>query len=407
MASNDTRVLLIGFGKISGLPAFPWSEIESVNPADHDLVLFNCSSLVEFIESKVGDGTEDFEAVSSDLTNLGRRVGRLLTSGGKAVVFCPDERTAAWDGSSYDCLQWLPIPIRTSPVSGTTCNVQMSNWSGYYSLLSQWHFYFDVLVQDVDQTLQRYGTQGRDEKTRTQLEPIATSRANEHLGVRIRANFLVDSPGRTSLVSGEIYLVPCVSKGVFQMGVELALQEIFSIQTVREAPEWADRIGLPGLDAIDRKLDETSTAITNATAELAELEAKRGDISRWRGLVYETGPALQELCEEAFQQLGASTRPSDVSGEFVVIIDQKEMLVEVKGVGKSAAKAHVAQLVIDAEQRKENDFDQLALVVNAWRTTPVDERGSAERPWFPDNVTRTAVGADVVLISTETSCSAW
>ena len=32
----------------------------------------------------------------------------------------------------------------------------------------------------------------------------------------------------------------------------------------------------------------------------------------------------------------------------------------------------------------------------------MDERGSTERPWFPDNVARIAVSADVVLISTET-----
>ena len=77
-ASNDTRVLLIGFGNIGGLPAFPWSEIESVNPADHDLVLFNCASLVDFIESGFGDTAKDSAEFNSDLAHLGSRVGRLL-----------------------------------------------------------------------------------------------------------------------------------------------------------------------------------------------------------------------------------------------------------------------------------------------------------------------------------------
>ena len=403
-ASNDTRVLLIGFGKIGGLPAVPWSGIESVNPADHDLVLFNCASLVDFVESEFGDPAEDFDAFSSDLANLGRRVGRLLASGGKTVVFCPDEQTATLDEGDfdYDCLQWLPIPIRISLVSGTTCDVKIPSWAGYYSLLAQWRFYFGMSAEDVDQALARCGTQSQNERTRTRLDPIATSRANEYLGVRIRAEFLTDAADRTSQVWGEIYLVPCVNEEAFHRGAELALQDVFSITTVTEAPDWADEIELPGLDELDRKMDETGAAIGKATAERAELEAKRGRISRWRGLVYETGTALQELCEEAFQELGASTRPSDVSDEFIVIIDQKEMLVEVKGVGKSAAKSHVAQLVVDAEQRQENEFDQLALIVNAWRTTPLAERGTADKPWFPDNVVRTASGADVVLISTET-----
>lgn len=82
------------------------------------------------------------------------------------------------------------------------------------------------------------------------------------------------------------------------------------------------------------------------------------------------------------------------------MVDSKEMLVEIKGVGKSATKGHLGQLLTDAEQRPQK-FDKLALIVNAWKELPLEERGTNDKPWYPDNVIRMAEAAEVVLVSTQ------
>ena len=169
-----------------------------------------------------------------------------------------------------------------------------------------------------------------------------------------------------------------------------------------EAPAWAENIAVTGLEDVEKDIVVAQQQIRDLETTLKELQEDRGDKVRWRGLLYETGLPLQDLCENAFRELGAETRPSDVSDEFIVVVDGEEILVEVKGVGKSASKAHLGQLVVDADQRgEEGRFSRVALVVNAWKDLPPDQRGTNDKPWFPGNIDEMAKPAGAVLIGTD------
>ncbi len=142
---------------------------------------------------------------------------------------------------------------------------------------------------------------------------------------------------------------------------------MFSLLTKTTIPDWVNTIDLPGLEEWEEEVAGARTAIERMQTKLKDSEDRLQDVTRWRALVYETGRNFQDLCDEAFKELGGGARRSDVSDEFTVVLDDVERLVEAKGVGKSAAKSHVAQLVLDAELRDGDGLDQLALMVKTWR----------------------------------------
>lgn len=232
-----------------------------------------------------------------------------------------------------------------------------------------------------------------------QVLAIAENRADEPMGARVDLRF--ESAGSV-VQQGSINLVPVPNPGDEEEAINLWLEDTYGLTFSTTTPDWANDIAIPGLENIETELTEVQKKIKDLeSAQEASLKVKENKV-QWRALVYETGGALQTLCEKAFQELGAETRPSDVSDEFIVIVDQKEMLIEVKGVGKSASKAHLGQVVVDADQRGEDDrFARVALVVNAWKGLPLPERDTKDRPWFPANVDEMARPAGVVLIRTD------
>ena len=208
--------------------------------------------------------------------------------------------------------------------------------------------------------------------------------------------------GGTVVTQGSICIVPVPLDGDEEGAIRCWLEDTFDSVFSTPPPAWADDIAIPGLERIEARLGEVQKTIEGLESTRDKFLKEKETKIHWRGLVYETGGALQTLCEKAFQELGAETRPSDVSDEFIVIVDQNEMLVEVKGVGKSASKGHLGQVVVDSDQRgEENRFDRVALVVNAWKDLPLIERDTNDHPWVPVNIDEMARPAGVVLIRTD------
>jgi len=101
-----------------------------------------------------------------------------------------------------------------------------------------------------------------------------------------------------------------------------------------------------------------------------------------------TGRALELQVKEVLELLGGTvTEPEPGRDDWRVQFPEGQAVVEVKGVTKSAAEKHAAQL----EKWVANHFEETAeqakglLVVNAWRELPLDERVEDA---FPDQMLR-------------------
>jgi hypothetical protein len=102
------------------------------------------------------------------------------------------------------------------------------------------------------------------------------------------------------------------------------------------------------------------------------------------------------------EYLGAKVNPAKYAQEeYVLEIDGKEFLIEVKGVSKSITLTHLRQLT-DYLLKYQEDMGKDCkgiLFGNAWRLLPQDQRGTEETPEFPENVVKRAEQLNISLVS--------
>ena len=148
-------------------------------------------------------------------------------------------------------------------------------------------------------------------------------------------------------------------------------------------PEWTSNVLLPGerecLDDLARKekrLSKLSSEVASAQAGLAELRERKQ-------LFAGTGRSLEIMARQAFEAMGCEVSDGPPGqADLIVKRNNRVAVVEVKGKGKSAAKADASQLegwVSDYEL--ENGIQPKGiLIVNAWKDKPLPARKAVDFP---------------------------
>lgn len=174
-------------------------------------------------------------------------------------------------------------------------------------------------------------------------------------------------------------------------------------------PTWLVDVKVPGEEAIAKQIKESRREIEAALSKVKDLEASLNEVKKYKGLLYQTGNALQEIVKTTLGELGAEIEPSTVTDEFIIKVGDKKMLAEVKGNTKSISKADLAQLITDLGEHlkaTQEDVDGI-LIGNAWRRLPPDKRNTHDKPIFPRNVVKTAEKRTIGLLSSVDLFSAY
>ena len=141
-------------------------------------------------------------------------------------------------------------------------------------------------------------------------------------------------------------------------------------------PIWVNDIEIPGESLYKTKLYKGTEKLQKAESELESLEASLQQLQKYKRLLYDTGVSLEEISKQTLGELGAEIKPSVVTDEFIIEIDNKEALAEVKGNTKSVKKEDIGQLIVDLGQHF-NDTGQVIkgiLIGNDWRLLPLADR---------------------------------
>lgn len=165
-------------------------------------------------------------------------------------------------------------------------------------------------------------------------------------------------------------------------------------------PEWAERVVLPGeqeaADAVNGADDRVARA--QQRAEKARSALKR--VQRHKLLITGTGGQLEDAVERALEALGCTVE-SGLSGRVDRIVRWKHhvAVVEIKGLSKSARERDAAQLEKWASEYliEHDQTPKGILLVNAWRTKPIDQR---DQPAFPDQMIPYAESRNQSLVTT-------
>ena len=142
--------------------------------------------------------------------------------------------------------------------------------------------------------------------------------------------------------------------------------------------------------------------INSLESDKQNLQANLNELHEIRKLLYATGKELEDVLSECLENLGGSVEPASYGEEeYVLIFDNQEHLIEVKGVQKSVSLTHLRQLNDYLAHYEEDTGNSCKGILfgNAWRITPPEDRGSGDRIEFPDNVIRRSEKWEIALWS--------
>lgn len=203
---------------------------------------------------------------------------------------------------------------------------------------------------------------------------VTSTKAGGHLLLLPAMNWLVDG------VDGDDDWTPEAEQ--FQEDL-LANLGLLSDRGSRVRPTWANQYSTTKQRQLRTTIVAQQTQIEEARAKFTELQSERERAEAPDQLFLGSGRALELEVAEVFKLLGGTlTEPDPGRDDWKVTFPEGACVVEVKGVKKSAAEKHAAQLEkwVAAAYEETSQMPKGILVVNTWRETPLTGRTGDDFP---------------------------
>ena len=384
------KTLVVGSSGHAHVASAAWTDLNSVNLKDFDVVVFNVASLDdETITQLPRYGF--FDRVRKELS-------RLLASNGMIIALTPERRTIEQKDGLRTNWEWCPIEVGTQSEAGDTIEVKRPAFKRYLSKLKRWTFYFFMPNYAFTQELMAVFGSPYDTKYELPADVYAINRYGRMLAGEM--SLLITLSNGSNQEAGSIIVLPLIAELEQKEAMNLILEDLIGKPQQSLPPDWIGEISMPFFDAINGEIAQKNAAIESLRKEIAASEQKRAEIEKWRKLVYANGQELEQIFEEAVIKLGAKTKPAGAEEEFIFVHKGNAGVVECKGVGKSISLEHVRQAdshVLKFVQAE--DCDGIGVLFgNAWRNLPISQRGKSNTPVFPDNVVKHAAQREIALV---------
>ena len=165
-------------------------------------------------------------------------------------------------------------------------------------------------------------------------------------------------------------------------------------------PLWTDGLKILDEEDQEKKLEQDLKKLENIKAVIAKHEALINKIRRKKILLTASGTMLEEVVKETLQEIGFALHESEVGrSDIIASYNGVDVVAEIKGVSKSAAEKHAAQLekwVAQFTEEKEHSPKAL-LIVNGYCDTPLSARTEEV---FPDQMLKYCKSREHALITT-------
>lgn len=159
---------------------------------------------------------------------------------------------------------------------------------------------------------------------------------------------------------------------------ELLLSWIESLMAEPDAalPGWLENYRFPTEVERASEAAELERRLAGIQLELDALRTQQAIDDRWKSILVSSGTPLERRVRDAFDVLGFDLEEgdpgrTDLRGDY----QDQRIVIEVKGLTKSAAERNAAQLEKWVASELADGVDVKGiLVVNTWRDLPLDER---------------------------------
>jgi hypothetical protein len=152
-----------------------------------------------------------------------------------------------------------------------------------------------------------------------------------------------------------------------------------------ELPEWAGSFRFAEEVERGESLRLVENQIGALQQQVDELKADQARDDQWKALMVASGGSLERQVQRAFEVLGFEADDTTPGrSDLRMRLGEQRVVVEVKGLSKSAAEKHAAQLEKwVSEEVAAGSSAKGILVVNTWRGTSPKRRTEAD---FPDQM---------------------
>ncbi|MHB8104848.1 MAG: hypothetical protein ACYDG5_04835 [Dehalococcoidales bacterium] len=390
------KVLVIGDYKTKNADSCTWSE-SIYNLTDYETVIIDTSCLYKVLSVETPGSytmaTSDISVVlRASFKFIHKKILECLSLDTTIyVLYYPDSYISYGKNSSFYTNDWCPIPLKTCIEDGTTINIKNKKYQQYLGKLKQWNYYYLPTESGEESKIKDFYTLY---DVNIKRDIVATNKLNNPLAMELIVSFRKYSSSPSNELNSRIILLPITNKDDASNDIDTIIGLTKSLEQT-EAPEWVNTIDIPNESRLKSELDSTEQKLVKARDNYEHLIIHKR-------LLFDYSYSLQNICEVTLRELGATTKPSVVTDEFIIEFKGKELLIEVKGKSKSIDKDDIGQLITDIGQHVAKTGKPIngLFIGNGWRTLPLENREKKDCPTFPTEIVDIAVTQNVGLLST-------
>jgi hypothetical protein len=168
----------------------------------------------------------------------------------------------------------------------------------------------------------------------------------------------------------------------FQLDLLTAVVQLGGSDSISR-PQWADNYATKEQARLRLEVEKREKQVERAHAGLERAQKQKEASELKNQLFLGSGRTLELEVKKVLERLGGEvTEPPANRDDWKVIFPEGHVVCEAKGVTKSAAEKHAAQLEkwVSSEYSETGVSPKGLLVVNAWRDTPLIGRVEADFP---------------------------
>ena len=165
-------------------------------------------------------------------------------------------------------------------------------------------------------------------------------------------------------------------------------------------PLWTEDIKILNEEAEELKLEQEIKKLDVIKTKIKKRKELIDKIKQKKKLIAASGTPLEEIVKETLQEIGFKLCDTEIGrSDVIATYNDIDIVVEIKGVSKSAAEKHGAQLEKWVSQFfEENERSpKPILIVNGFCDTPLTER---TEDVFPDQMLKYCQARSHALITT-------
>lgn len=385
---DKTRVLGLNteFDSLN-YPNFTEAHFRSnISLLDYDMVIINASGIIDYYnEDKQGTYEnkkllcnedshqikEDFMSICEqvvDLLNLGKNIYVLVGRNPNCFVYTGEKKSST-SGigqvsivKEFNAFLFQPVALTVAFVDGTEMEIcSHEPFATFFRETNELvHYQARFILPEGGKALLRI--KGTDK---------VVSAVVEHEQGRIL--FLPTPYLRGDYRTDEFWQ----EYGTQYLDSLIALDKALSTDGEYELPSWTETFTILNENDLIKKIEKAKDRLEKAQKTLEKHEESLSDLQYYKRLLTGSGTVLEEAVKQVLSEIGfkileAEKGRSDVIAKYKAI----DVVAEIKGVTKSAAEKHSAQLekwvsnfILKTERQP-----KALLIVNGFCETPLDER---------------------------------